>query len=147
MRFISDSAKITQNQLELNREITQRTPNVHRRYTQRTPNVHPGSSVGSPQGALGALRWRLGRPSRSSPPNVFFFREKKSACTFFSPDRGDCRSRKMLKNECLVAKIGVDTAENEPSKVSGASEFHREFHIRIPPAPVETSPTRRSLPA
>ena len=25
-----------------------------------------------------------------------------------------CRSRKMLKNEYLVAKIGVDTAENEP---------------------------------
>ena len=30
----------------------------------------------------------------------------------------------MLLNEYLVAKIGVDTAENEPSKVSGASEFH-----------------------
>ena len=28
-----------------------------------------------------------------------------------------CRSRKMLKNDYLVAKIGVDTAENEPSKV------------------------------
>ena len=39
----------------------------------------------------------------------------------------------MLKNEYLVAKIGVDTAENEPSKVSVFSEFHREFHIRIPP--------------
>ena len=47
----------------------------------------------------------------------FFFREKKSACTFFSPDRRDCRSRKMRKNECLVAKIGLDTEENEPSKV------------------------------
>ena len=30
-----------------------------------------------------------------------------------------CSSRKMLKNEALVAKIGVDTAENDPSKVSG----------------------------
>ena len=29
-----------------------------------------------------------------------------------------CRSRKTLQNEYLVAKIGVDTAENEPSKVS-----------------------------
>ena len=28
-----------------------------------------------------------------------------------------CRSRKMLQNEYLVAKIGVDTAENEPAKV------------------------------
>ena len=25
-----------------------------------------------------------------------------------------CRSRKMLKNEHLLAKIGIDTAENEP---------------------------------
>ena len=29
-----------------------------------------------------------------------------------------CRSRKMLKNETLVAKIGFDTEENEPAKVS-----------------------------
>ena len=28
-----------------------------------------------------------------------------------------CRSRKMLKNEYLDAKIGLDTEENEPSKV------------------------------
>ena len=28
-----------------------------------------------------------------------------------------CRFRKMLKNEYLVAKIGFDTEENEPSKV------------------------------
>ena len=27
-----------------------------------------------------------------------------------------CRSRKMLQNEYLVAKIGVDTAENGPRK-------------------------------
>ena len=27
-----------------------------------------------------------------------------------------CRRRKMLQNEYLVAKVGVDTAENEPSK-------------------------------
>ncbi len=27
-----------------------------------------------------------------------------------------CRSRKMLKNAYLVAKIGLDTAENEPQK-------------------------------
>ena len=28
-----------------------------------------------------------------------------------------CRSRKMLQNDYLVAKIGVDTAEREPSEV------------------------------
>ena len=32
-------------------------------------------------------------------------------------DCKSCRSRKMLKNDALVAKFGVDTAENEPSKV------------------------------
>ena len=31
--------------------------------------------------------------------------------------RNSCRSWKTLKNEYLDAKIGVDTAENEPSKV------------------------------
>ena len=29
--------------------------------------------------------------------------------------KGSCRSRKMLQNEYLLAKIGFDTAENEPS--------------------------------
>ena len=39
-----------------------------------------------------------------------------------------------VTSEYLVAKIGVDTAENEPSKVSGVTrEFHLEFHIRILP--------------
>ena len=32
--------------------------------------------------------------------------------------RKKCRARKMLKNEALEAKIGVDTAENEPRKGS-----------------------------
>ena len=31
----------------------------------------------------------------------------------------------MLKNDTLVAKIGVDVAENEPSKVGPPSEFSR----------------------
>ena len=30
-----------------------------------------------------------------------------------------CRSRRELSNEYLLAKIGVDTAENEPLEVSG----------------------------
>ena len=56
---------------------------------------------------------------------------------FFSPDRGDCRSREMLQNEYLVAKIGFDTAENgqcgsrswymylkEPLYADGVLAFH-----------------------
>ena len=50
-----------------------------------------------------------------------------------------CRFRKMLKNAYLDAKIGVDTAENEPSKVFLIFfDFHPpqgfNFHIRIAPA-------------
>ena len=33
-----------------------------------------------------------------------------------------CRSRRELSNEYLLAKIGFDTAENEPSKVCPISE-------------------------
>ena len=86
-------------------------------------------------GSLGLLPKLEGSPLSS--PNVLFFREKKSACTFFSPDRGDCRSRKMLQNAYLDVKIGVDTEENEPSKVdlilvnfSPAQGFN--FHMCIP---------------
>ena len=34
---------------------------------------------------------------------------------FFHFDSKSCRYRKMLQNEYLLAKIGADTAENEPS--------------------------------
>ena len=37
-----------------------------------------------------------------------------------------CRSRQELSNEYLVAKIGVDTAENEPLKVWRKIQFN--FH-------------------
>ena len=40
----------------------------------------------------------------------FFFQNFENSASSF------CRSRKMLQNEYLVAKIGVDTAENEPRK-------------------------------
>ena len=54
-----------------------------------------------------------------------------------------CRSRKMLKNAYLDAKIGVDTEENEPSKVlffnfNPAQGFN--FHICTPS---DWSPTQR----
>ena len=56
-----------------------------------------------------------------SLPNGFFSGEEKLLAIFFffSPDRSDYRSREMLDNEYVVAKIGVDPAENEPSKVPG----------------------------
>ena len=40
-----------------------------------------------------------------------------------------CRSRRELSNEYLLAKIGVDTAENEPLEVWGKIQFN----IHSPP--------------
>ena len=54
----------------------------------------------------------------------FFFREKKNARTFFSPDSGDCRSRKMLENEYLVAKFGFDTADTLRLSKFGGHVIH-----------------------
>ena len=34
-----------------------------------------------------------------------------------------CRSRRELSNEYLLAKIGVDTAENEPLEIWGKIQF------------------------
>ena len=51
-----------------------------------------------------------------------------------------CRSRKTLQNEYLVAKIGVDTAENEPLKVWGW--FHSLFNPLL-----SRTPWRRPLAA
>ena len=38
-----------------------------------------------------------------------------------------CRSRKMFQTEYLVAKIGVDTAENEPLQIWTNIEFNIHF--------------------
>ena len=38
-----------------------------------------------------------------------------------------CRSRRELSNEYLLAKIGVDTAENEPLEVWGKFQFTIHF--------------------
>ena len=57
----------------------------------------------------------------------FFFRKiSKFSCEFLqqfwvstgAKECRSCRSRKMLQNGTLVAKIGFDTEENEPAKVS-----------------------------
>ena len=39
-----------------------------------------------------------------------------------------CRSRRELSNEYLLAKIGVDTAENEPLEVWGENSIHYSLH-------------------
>ena len=45
-----------------------------------------------------------------------------------------CRSRQELSNEHLLAKLGVDTAENEYSKVSSFIPTQAiSFHIDTPP--------------
>ena len=42
---------------------------------------------------------------------------------------GLCRSRRELSNEYLLAKIGFDTAENEP--YHSASSSSREFEVEF----------------
>merc|ERR1719281_2112767 len=39
-----------------------------------------------------------------------------------------CRSRRELSNAYLLAKIGVDTAENEPLEVWGENSIHYSLH-------------------
>ena len=39
-----------------------------------------------------------------------------------------CRSRRALSNEYLLAKIGVDTAENEPVEVWGKNSVQYSLH-------------------
>jgi hypothetical protein len=46
-----------------------------------------------------------------------------------------CRSRRELSNEYLLAKIGVDTAENEPLEVWG-----KIFNI------IQSCPSKRAKP-
>ena len=46
-----------------------------------------------------------------------------------------CRSWRDLSNEYLLAKIGVDTAENEPPEVWGKIQFI----IHLPPRPRRVS--------
>ena len=41
-----------------------------------------------------------------------------------------CRSRQELSNEYLLAKIGVDTAENEPCKVCPLSAYRSPRYVR-----------------
>ena len=51
-----------------------------------------------------------------------------------------CRFRKTLQNEYLVAEIGVDTAENGPSKVDRMKFVHsRAFRCRCQPVSYEST--------
>ena len=42
-----------------------------------------------------------------------------------------CRSRRELSNEYLLAKIGVDTAENEPLEVWGENSIQYSLHSLV----------------
>ena len=42
-----------------------------------------------------------------------------------------CRSRRELSNEYLLAKIGVDTAENDPLEVWGENSIQYSLHSLI----------------
>ena len=50
-----------------------------------------------------------------------------------------CRSRRELSNAYLLAKIGVDTAENEPLEVWGENSIHYSLHSLV----VTDAETRR----
>ena len=54
-----------------------------------------------------------------------------------------CRSRRELSNEYLLAKIGVDTAENEPLEVWGKIQFI----IHSPPYSAGEASEPTELPA
>merc|ERR1712139_323376 len=56
-----------------------------------------------------------------------------------------CRSRKMLKNAYLDAKIGFDTAENEPSEVRGFLIGVRGVMTFPTPPLIYLDPRRRTL--
>ena len=43
-----------------------------------------------------------------------------------------CRSRRELSNAYLLAKIGVDTAENEPLEVWGENSIQYSLHSLSP---------------
>ena len=83
-------------------------PKVDPRSTERRPKVRRWQPSGA-SGCLGGL-------SRA-PTKCSFFSGEEKCSHFFSPDRGDCRSRKMLQNAPTLAIGGVHTAENAPPKV------------------------------
>ena len=58
--------------------------------------------------------------------------------------RQSCRSRKTLQNEYLVAKIGVDTAENDPSKFAPIT-WRRKTWACLSPRGPELAPSAASL--
>ena len=62
-----------------------------------------------------------------SSPNVLFSREKRSARTFFRPIGATKDLENSWKNAAVIAKVGVDTAENGPSRVRGLAIFPLEL--------------------
>ena len=55
-----------------------------------------------------------------------------------------CRSRRELSKEYLLAKIGVDTAENEPLEVWGENSIQYSLHSLGPTASARRRRRRRS---
>ena len=107
------------------REDTAGNPNVTRRLPQRYPKVTPTFTVGQALVAPTSLPRAHLHPAclaRAPLAKCSFFRAKKKCVHVFFARRGDCRSRKMLQNEYLLAKFGIDTAENELSKVCRSKE-------------------------
>ena len=69
-----------------------------------------GRELGAAQAPGGVGRGR--RPRRAR-----WWRENTPFCLLLDGRSALCRSRRELSNAYLLAKFGLDTAENEPSKV------------------------------
>ena len=63
------------------------------------------------------------------PPNVFFFREKKSPRTFFRPIGATVNLEKCCKINIWLQTIGFDTAENGPSRSVGGGREDLEHRV------------------
>ena len=92
-------------------------------------------------------------PLHRSQISVFFQNHQKNQKNIFQslqnrPPSGakvsaSCRSRKILQNEYLVVKIGVDIADNAPSKVNTVIQFSLIF---IHPGDLIVTELSRPLP-
>ena len=87
--------------------------------TRNFAHVRRGRSAGSTAGCFPVISWTFLLNSGKNLDSVLLTFWDLSGAKVCRP----CRSRQELSNEYLLAKIGVDTAENEPHKVWRKIQF------------------------